>query len=97
MAVEHELVQRLLSHRARCIPLALGLLDDDLELASQLIRVDDRVAECVGLDVQGRGQTGGWKDGEVAGVIVAGTGVQISARGLGLPRDGSPRRAAPFP
>ena len=32
--------------------------------------VDDRVAECVGLDVQRGGQTGGRKDGEVAGVVV---------------------------
>ena len=50
--VEHHLVQRLVGDGARRVELALGLLDDDLELARQLAGVDDRVAERVGLDVE---------------------------------------------
>ena len=52
VAVEHHLVQRLVRHRRRRVELALGFLDDDLELAGQLALVDDRVAQRVGLDVE---------------------------------------------
>jgi len=40
--IEHDLVQRFLRHSAGCVSFALGLLDDDLKLASQFILVDNR-------------------------------------------------------
>ena len=68
VAIEHHLVQRLVGHGGRRVELALGFLDDDLELAGQLVGVDDGMAERVRLDVEGRGKAGGGKDGEVRGV-----------------------------
>jgi hypothetical protein len=87
--VEHHLVQRLVGDRAWRVQLALGLLDDHLQLAPELVGVDHRVAEGVGLDIERGLETGGGEDGEVRGVVVRGAGVEVAARALGLPRDGS--------
>jgi len=78
--IEHDLVQRLLRHVTRRVPLALGLLDDDLKLASQLLLIDDRVPQGIGLNVQRGGEIGGGQNSEVARVVVSGAGVEIAAR-----------------
>ena len=85
--VEHHLVQRLVCHRRGRIELALGFLDDHLELARQLAGIDQRVPECVGLDLEPRGEAPCGQHGEVRGVIVARAGIEVAARRLGLPRD----------
>jgi hypothetical protein len=86
--VEHHLVQRLVGDRGGGVELALGFLDDDLQLAGELGLVDQRMAEGVGLDVHRLREARGRQDGEIAGVIVAGAGVEIAARALGLTGDG---------
>ena len=89
MAVEHHLVQGLVGDRGGRVQLALGFLNDDLQLPGELTRVDDRMAERVGLDVERGLQARRGKNGEVAGMVVTGTGVEIPTRALGLPGNGT--------
>src|SRR5690348_12807540 len=82
-------MKSLLRHCPRSMALALGLLDDRLQLAGELLRIDDGVTESVGLNVERLSQPGRGKHGEVTGVIVPRPGIQIPAHRLGLPRYGA--------
>jgi hypothetical protein len=52
VSVVQHFVERLDGHRRGRVPLALGLLDDHLELACELLAVDDRAGVGVELDLQ---------------------------------------------
>ena len=54
VVVVHDLEQRLAGDRARRISLALGLLNDDLQLPGEFVGVDDRMLERVRLDLERR-------------------------------------------
>ena len=87
MPIVHDFVKRLLGNRSRVVELALGLLDDDLEFACEFLAIDRGMHQRVALDRNGVLQAGTGQHREVTGVVVAGTRVEVPARGLGLPRD----------
>ena len=78
-------MKRFLSQCGRRIELALRLLDDDFQLARQLVTVDQGVLQGIGLDVDRGGESRGGQRDQVAGVIVAGGRIEIASRRLGLP------------
>ena len=89
MHVVQQLEQRLAGDGLRVVRLPLRLLDDHLELLRELLRIDHRIRVRVALDVESAREARGGKNRVVARVIVDGAGVQISARRLGLLRDGA--------
>ena len=84
MAVVQQLVQRFGRHGRRIVRLSLRLLDDDLELARQLVGVDDRAGVGVGLDVEALHEARRRQHRVVARVVVDRAGVEIAADGLRL-------------
>ena len=70
MPVVQHLVQRLRGDGVRGVRLALRLLDDDLDLAGQLVGVDERVGVRVGLDVEPCGEARRRQHRVVARVVV---------------------------
>jgi hypothetical protein len=88
--IEEEFVEGLGRDGVGVVELAFGLLDDDQELAAELVLVDLRVEEGVGLDLEPGLEGGGGEDGIVGGVVVDRPRVQESAGAPGgtgdLPR-----------
>ncbi len=84
--IEQHLMQRLVSHRARRIELALRLLDDHLQLALELTRVDQRTAQRRALDLHRAAQSRRGKDHVVRGMVVGSVGIEVAAGRLGLAR-----------
>src|SRR3954463_15591745 len=68
MRVVQQLVQRLRRDRTRVVGFPLRLLDDHLELARQLVRIDERVRICIGLHLEPLTEPRGGKDRVVAGM-----------------------------
>ena len=79
-----QLVQRLRRDGARIVRLALRFLNDHLELARQLVGVDQRAGVRVGLHVESLRKAGRRQHRVVARVIVDRGGVEIAADGLRL-------------
>jgi hypothetical protein len=85
--VVQQLVQRLQRDRRRVVGLSLRLLDDDLELFGQLLRIDDRMGVGVGLDLEAGREARRGQHRVVARVVVDRVRVQVAAGGLGGLRD----------
>jgi hypothetical protein len=93
--VVEQRVERLDRHRRRVVELALGLLDDDLELLGQLRGVDQALGVRVGLDVEPVREARRGEHRVVARVVVDGVRVEVAAARLGLLGDlARPRGAA---
>ena len=71
----------------RVVRLALRLLDDDLELARELVRIDHRVRVRVGLDVEPVREARRRQHRVVARVVVDRVRVEVAAARLRLLRD----------
>ncbi len=82
-------VERLGRDGARGVELAIGLLDDHLELARQLLRIDGGVHQRVSLDVQRPLQTRGRRrhDDVVRRHVVRRAGVHVAADPLDVAGD----------
>ncbi len=87
MPVVQQFEQRLRGDGVRAVRLALRLLDDHLDLAGQLVRVDERVGVRVRLDGESCGKARRRQHRVVARVIVDRAGVQVTALRLGLAGD----------
>ena len=85
--VVQQRVERLHRHRARIVLLALGFLDDHLELARQLAGIDARVRVRIVLDLEAAHESRRREHGVVAGLVVDRAGVEIAARRLRRARD----------
>jgi hypothetical protein len=82
--VVEQLVQRLGRDGARIVGLALRFLDDHLELARELVGIDQRASIGVGLHVEPLGEARRRQHRVVARVIVDRRRIQVSADRLGL-------------
>ena len=87
MSIVQQRVQRLDGDCRRVVFLPLGFLDDDFEFVRQLAGVDQGTTVRVRLDFKRGVEAAGWHHGVVQRVVVDRRRVQVSADGLGLPRD----------
>ena len=91
MRVVEQLEQRLGRNGRGIVGFALRLLDDDLELLRELLRIDHRIRVRIALDVEAALEARRRQHGVVARVIVDRAGVEITAGRFRLLRDRADR------
>ncbi len=85
--LEHFAEHHLEGVRAGCVDLPSPLLQDRLDLALQLLRVEQGMHQGVGLDLQALAEVLRRQDDVIVGGVVIGAGVQLAAERLDLGRD----------